>query len=84
MKFSVLSCRKHLSSHSLLPVRVFAGWDNKIYCNRYLHAPRCNLKYSLMILGLKINASLKVTIEGVCGIRPLVTFDAMSNSPRHS
>ena len=24
------------------------------------------------------------TIEGVCGIRPKVTFDAMSNSPNHS
>ena len=23
-------------------------------------------------------------IEGVCGIRPKVTFDAMSNSPSHS
>ena len=26
---------------------------------------------------------LKITIEGVCGVRPYVTFDAMSNSPSH-
>ena len=28
--------------------------------------------------------SSRFAIEGVCGIRPQVTFDAMSNSPSHS
>ena len=34
--------------------------------------------------GSVINWTSQLLIEGVCGIRPQVTFDAMSNSPSHS
>ena len=34
------------------------------------------------MLGSKIEGLFQ--IEGMCGIRPWVTFDAMSNSPSHS